>query len=406
MNRARILLLAAIILLPGVMSAGGPVYSRYGIGDILFFGSSRTWAMGGPGFAMRGEGFINTANPAGLSGLLRTRFDASFGYTSTWSEQGGGNSTYGLGGVQNIAAAFPIDVSRGIVLSFALAPHSSVGYSVRRTDDQSGVISTQSLFGRGGLSSVSLGLSGSLLSSTHLGLKAEYLYGRIRQYTTIDFQNPSFVDDQIDRSGYYQGFQITAGAIFDLTSVVPGLPVSVALTATLPGTASVEQNDSFSALDTVLQTNGNADLPFRLGAGVYARLGDRVNAIADLVYEGWSGTTTFGAAQPELRNALRVSAGAEFLPRAGGDVPYLQRIGYRLGVGYAQTYVQLNGTGINDVFATAGFSFPVGPDARLNTGFQFGVRGTTDAGLQKDTYLKISVGFSASELWFFEIEED
>ncbi len=406
MNRMKALLLATALLLPSVVNAGGPVYSRYGIGDILFFGSSRTWSMGGPGFAMRGEGFINTANPAGLSGLLRTRFDASFGYTATWSEQGGGNSTYGLGGLQNIAAAFPIDVSRGIVASFAVTPHSSVGYTVRRTDDQSGVISTQSLFGRGGLSSISLGVSGSLFSSTHLGLKADYLYGRIRQFTTIDFLNSSFVDDQIDRSGFYQGFQVTAGAIFDVASIVPELPVSIALTATLPGTASVEQDDSFSALDTVLQANGNADLPFRLGLGLYARLGDRDNAIADFVYEGWSGAKIFGAAQPELRNSLRISAGAEFLPRSGGDVPYFQRIGYRVGAGYAQTYVQLNGVGINDVFATAGFSFPVGPDARLNTGFQFGVRGTTDSGLQKDTYLKISVGFSASELWFFEIEED
>ena len=398
-------LLAGLMLLASVSDAGGPVYTRYGIGDILFFGSSRTWAMGGPGLALRGEGFINLANPAGLSGLMRTRFDASFGYAATWSEQGGSRSTFGLGGVQNVATAFPIDARHGIAMSIGITPYSSVGYSLRRSDDQSGVVSTQSFYGRGGLSSISLGLSASITQSSHVGLKAEYLYGRIRQYSTIDFQNASFVDDFIDRSGFYQGFQITAGTILDVNSVLPDVPVSIALTATLPSTAGVEQNDSFSALDTVLQSTGDATLPFRLGAGAYARIGERINAIADVVYERWSGATLFGAAQTELRNSLRISAGMELLPRAG-DVPYLQRIGYRLGVGYAQTYVQLNGTGIDDVFATAGFSFPVGPDARLNTGFQVGTRGTTAAGLQKDTYVKFSLGFSASELWFFEIEED
>jgi hypothetical protein len=106
-----------------------------------------------------------------------------------------------------------------------------------------------------------------------------------------------------------------------------------------------------------------------------------------------------------MRNALRLSAGAELLPRTG-DVSYWQRIAYRIGAGYAQTYLQLNGVGINDLFGTAGVSLPIGPDARLNLGVQAGLRGTTDSGLQRDTYLQLSVGFSASEMWFVNFEED
>ncbi|MEK6649763.1 MAG: hypothetical protein AABY75_02205 [Bacteroidota bacterium] len=385
--------------------AGGPVYSRYGIGDILWFGSSRAWAMGGPGFALRGEGFINMANPAGLSGLLRTRFDGSFGYTSTSSEQGGGNSVYGAGGLQNFAIAIPIDVARGIVLAIGTAPYSAIGYSVRKDDVQSGVASTQFFYGRGGLSAISLGLSASVMPQLHVGLRGEYLYGRVRQLTRIDFQNVTFVDDEVDRSGFYRGLQLTAGGILELPNAIPGIPIAVGITATLPGTATVEQNDVFTALDTVLQTTGDATLPFRLGMGAAARVGDRTNVIVDASYEGWSGAKVFGTVQPELRNALRFSAGIEFLPRTG-DVTYLQRLGYRLGAGAAQTYVQLNGVGINDVFATAGVSFPIGPDARLNLGLQYGIRGTTDAGLQKDTYVRLSLGFSASELWFVNFEED
>lgn len=398
-------LVAALLLFSSVLPAGGPVYSRYGIGDLLWFGSSRTWAMGGGGLALRGEGFINLANPAANGGLLRTRFDASFGYSSFWSEQGGGNSVYGMGGLQGVAVGFPIDVDHGVALAFSTGPVSRIGYTIRRNDLTADVPSTQSFFGRGGLSSIGLDLSGTVMPSVHVGIGVDYVYGRIRQFTTIDLKDETFVDEEIERSTYHQGVQLTLGAAVDVDESWFGLPMTFAATASLPTKTTVEQNDIFLAIDTVLQANGEATLPLRLGFGAAARIGTRANVIADVVYEGWSGAQIFGQAQPGLRNALRLSAGVELLPRTG-DVSFWQRIGYRLGAGYAQTYVQLNGVGIDDLFGTAGVSVPIGPDARMNLGVQAGIRGTTESGLQRDTYVQISVGFSASEMWFVNFEED
>ena len=406
MTRQRFSHVLGILLLATIgLHAGGPIYSRYGIGDRLWFGSSRTFAMGGGGIGLRGDGFINLANPAALVGITRTRFDASFGYTSYWSEQGGGNSIYGLGGLQGVAAAFPIDVENGIVMAISTGPASRVAYTVRRNDLGAAVPSTQSFSGRGGLSTIGLDLSATVLPSVHLGLGVDYLYGRLRQYTKVDLQDITFVDEEIDRSTYVQGLQLTLGAAVDVDKRWLGLPMTVGMSITLPTRASVDQNDVFLAIDTVLQTSGTATMPLRIAAGVAARVGDRANIVADMMYEGWSGAEIFGTPQPGLRNSLRLSGGVEFLPRSG-DVSYWQRIGYRLGAGYAQTYVQLNGTGIDEVFGTAGLSFPFGPDARLNLGFQAGMRGTTANGLQRDTYLQISVGFSASELWFMTFDED
>jgi hypothetical protein len=406
MIRQRATALGALLLLfTSALSAGGPVYSRYGIGDLLWFGSSRTWAMGGGGSALRGEGFINLANPAANGGLLRTRFDASFGYSSFWSEQSGGNSVYGMGGLQAVAVGFPIDVEHGVTLALSTGPVSRVGYTIRRKDLTADVPSTQSFFGRGGLSSIGLDLSGTILPSVHVGVGVDYLYGRLRQFTTIDLVDESFVDEEIERSTYHQGVQFTVGTAVDLDERWLGLPVTFAFTAALPTVADVEQNDVFLAIDTVLQANGEATFPLRLGFGAAAKIGTRANVIADILYEGWSDAEAFGRAQPGLRNALRLSAGVEFLPRTG-DVSFWQRIGYRFGGGYTQTYVQLNGIGIDDLFGTAGISVPIGPDARMNLGVQAGIRGTTERGLQRDTYLQISVGFSASELMFVNFEED
>jgi hypothetical protein len=310
-----------------------------------------------------------------------------------------------MGGLQAVAVGFPIDVEHGVTLALSTGPVSRVGYTIRRKDLTADVPSTQSFFGRGGLSSIGLDLSGTILPSVHVGVGVDYLYGRLRQFTTIDLVDESFVDEEIERSTYHQGVQFTVGTAVDLDERWLGLPVTFAFTAALPTVADVEQNDVFLAIDTVLQANGEATFPLRLGFGAAAKIGTRANVIADILYEGWSDAEAFGRAQPGLRNALRLSAGVEFLPRTG-DVSFWQRIGYRFGGGYTQTYVQLNGIGIDDLFGTAGISVPIGPDARMNLGVQAGIRGTTERGLQRDTYLQISVGFSASELMFVNFEED
>ena len=58
------------------------------------------------------------------------------------------------------------------------------------------------------------------------------------------------------------------------------------------------------------------------------------------------------------------------------------------------------------MFVTGGVAVPIGPNARLNIALQYGVRGTTSNGLQRDSYLRLNVGLTGSELWFVNFEED
>jgi len=39
-------------------SAGGPIFSRFGVGDLLRYGGSRVDAMGGAGISLIGDGFL------------------------------------------------------------------------------------------------------------------------------------------------------------------------------------------------------------------------------------------------------------------------------------------------------------------------------------------------------------
>jgi hypothetical protein len=73
-SKIKIFLIVLIILFPLITFAGGSSFSRYGFGDILYNGDSRTYAMSGTGIALIDDGFINGLNPAGMARISYTRF--------------------------------------------------------------------------------------------------------------------------------------------------------------------------------------------------------------------------------------------------------------------------------------------------------------------------------------------
>jgi len=66
----------------------------------------------------------------------------------------------------------------------------------------------------------------------------------------------------------------------------------------------------------------------------------------------------------------------------------------------------MNGQPINEWYGSAGVGLPIGPDSRLHLGIQLGSRGVATGPVQKESFLRISASFSASEAWFIAIEED
>ena len=80
--KIRIFLIILIVAFPLITLAGGSSFSRYGFGDILRYGDSRTYAMSGTGIAFISDGFINELNPAGLTRISYTRFSTGLEYNN------------------------------------------------------------------------------------------------------------------------------------------------------------------------------------------------------------------------------------------------------------------------------------------------------------------------------------
>ena len=409
-TQLRLLLSTLVVTIGCVLpvAAGGSIYSRFGVGDLIRYGGSRLDAMGGAGIALIGDGFLNRLNPAGIAKIQYTRFSGSFEYTNYSSTDAFGEGRYARGSFKGLGLGIPIDREYGIAMLFEASPYSNVNYATQSKDS----LLTQDFYGTGGLSLLSFGGSVSPFKELSLGAKLNYIHGRIRQAGNFTFSDPTFTNSEIQRSDFYSGFNFTFGGIYEglgnLLNVPALSPLAIGFVLSTPTTLDVNRESVLTtseSTDTTAAGLGNVDVPLSFGVGLSYLIGNKYYVTGDVYYQPWSKATFFGSTLPQMRNTTRIGIGFEALPGRETEA-FLKRVIYRAGFYYNATSYIFNGTPINEVFVTGGVGIPIGPDARLNVGLQLGTRGTTSNNLQRDTVFRLSLSLSASEVWFLRIEEE
>jgi hypothetical protein len=387
---------------------GGPIFTRFGVGDLLRYGGSRIDAMGGAGISLIGDGFLNRLNPAGIARISFTRFSAGFEYSGYSSTDVSGSGIYARGAFKGLGIAFPISRDNGIAMMLEASPYSTVNYATQTSDS----LLKQDFYGTGGLSMISVGTTYAPAKRLAFGAKMNHVYGRIRQVGGFTFSDPTFLNSEVQRSDYYGGFTFTIGSIYDGFGDLfnsPSLePLSVGFVLTTPTTLSVDRESVLTtaeSTDTTFRGTGKVDLPFSYGFGLSYLIASRYVVTGDASFMQWQNAQFFGSTIPQMRNSSRFGIGFEALPLRETE-SFLKRIAYRAGIYYNATNYIINGTGINEIFLTGGVGVPIGPDTRLNIGLQAGTRGTTTNGLQRDVIFRLSLSISASEIWFMKVEDE
>ena len=413
MHQRRLLVVSIIVgLTVSVANAGGPVYSRYGLGELFYFAGSRSYAMGDAGIGLLGDGFINQINPAGLALISATRFSGMFEYSNYSSTDPSGSARYARGDFGGLSVAIPASKDYGVVLLAELTPYSTVNYEISRDDSQLGISSNQEFIGSGGISRFDLGSSISITQNLHAGFKLNYLAGTILETTKINFADNTYSNSVLTLSDHYSGVLFTFGASYSgvgdlvgssfLKSLVLGFVVET------PTSLDVREDHltaTAQQYDTTSTQFGKADIPTFFGIGASYALADRYVFAADLAMQDWSNAKNFGLHPAELRNSTRFGGGFEVRPSKDAST-YWEHVIYRAGFYYNSSYIQVDGQPINAMFATVGLGLPIGADSHLNLGFQIGVNGTNQNDLQKDTIFRLTASISASELWFVRIDEE
>lgn len=388
----------------------GSIYSRYGVGEVNTFLSGKNTGMGNTGIAMFGETHINLLNPASSANITSTILSASYQYSNYTSEDASGSSLFGTGNISSFALAFPVYSPNKMVVTLGVLPYSKVGYEQQLSGTTaSGDQYKQTFDGRGGISSGQLSISYAAYPDLILGLTSHYLFGSIYRDQTISFATGSFFGGSFNQTYSISGFGLTLGGIYSGIDKALGFSESKQLNlgVTLFSGSSLDYDEqtlrNFSTnQDTVSVNDKTIDLPFGFSFGL-AYLKSRTVYAADVHFQNWDNFKVNGIHPSEIQNSIRMGAGVEFLPSSDFiSDDFWKRMSYRFGGYYRMTNLIVKNESINELFASAGVSFPMSVETRLHVGLEYGIKGTTSASLIKDSMLRLTVSVSATELMFIQ----
>ncbi len=400
-----------LVLMTSFVFAGkGSIYSRYGVGEINTFVSGKNIGMGSTGIATFGETHINLANPASTLNIAHTILSVSYQYKNYNSEDASGASLFGTGNINSFALAFPVYTPKKMVLTFGILPFSSVAYEQQRSDTSYGG-TTQTFEGRGGITSAQLSLSYAVNPDISIGLTTHYLFGSIYNDQKVDFNSAEFFGGSYRQTKSLGGFGLTIGGIYSGIDKALGFSDTKEMNVgfTLFSGSSLYYDDQLlrnysTNQDTISSINKTINLPAGFSFGL-AYLKNKMVYAADVHFQNWDNFTIEGIHPAEIQNSVRVGAGVEFLPQSDfiGD-DFFKRLSYRFGGYYRMTNLKLNGNSINEMFGSAGMSFPMSAETRMHLALEYGIKGTTSSSLIKDTLLRFTVSVSASEIMFIQPE--
>ncbi|MDR1723595.1 MAG: hypothetical protein LBR84_06635 [Tannerella sp.] len=383
-------------------------YTRYGYGELAnsSFGAGRS--MGGIGVGLRSSRQINPMNPASYSCMDSMTFLFDFGASGqiSWYSDGTNSQHDFNGNVEYMAMQFPI-LKKRAAMSIGLMPFSHVGYKFGEVKTTEDLTYTESFEGYGGLNQLFAGLSIELWKKRlSLGANLNYLFGTVTHSATsvYSIQNSTYVQTtkaiKIKNAALDFGMQYVH-PLSKNDNLIFGLTFSP---KTKLGNVTYETTTSTSVVtDTI---SGLAyDLPTRLGFGTSFVRDNKLIVALDATYQKWS-EASFGGRNDGFNDRLKIAAGAEWIPNFYSR-PYLNRMKYRAGINYSNSYIIVKDKGYNEIGATLGVGFPI-TDQRsfVNVSFEYVKIRPEVKTMINENYFRLTLSYTFNEFWFFKMKLD
>ncbi|HEX8385281.1 MAG TPA: hypothetical protein VF576_03800, partial [Rubricoccaceae bacterium] len=249
----------------------GSIYSRYGLGERLDFGSSQAEMLGGAQTALRSTFYNGLVNPALWSDQSVTSFSAAVGLSSVRSTDAtdADASRATAGDVAGLQLGVPLLPNR-LGLTLAYRPYSRVNYrgsapgTLVTEDDTTAYAVNQE--GGGGLQRISGGLGLRLGQAVQVGASADVIFGTFEYLQRTTFDEPTFVETRQSRATRLRGITGTLGAAVSARSLASDDDMlTVGLAFTLPtrldGARTLTLGESLDRDTLAAETPGEATLP-------------------------------------------------------------------------------------------------------------------------------------------------
>ena len=392
-------------------------YSRFGVGDLHTKSFGRTAAMGGASLASRNSQQINSSNPASYTGVDSSVFLFDFGMYAKVSNFSNTNGSLTANDVNFNYFAMNFQIKNWLATSIGLTPYSDVGYDMElsETVENTGDIFSK-YYGEGSLSRAYIGFSIEPIKNISFGTNINYLFGALNHNAEVYFlESSDFYNIQKFERIRLRDFSLD----FGLQATVPlKNNQSITFAAVLENKPdytgfytdltqkNITSDNSNSDQDTLnYQSNekGVIEFPLTYGFGVSYVKANKLEINADYYHQKWSEAKFFGSTDPVLTDLNKFALGAEWIPDKFSIRSYLNRVAYRAGVKYEQSYLMLNNNQINDFGISFGVGLPIyRSNSTVNVSAEIGRKGTKKNNLLVENYAKLNLSVNLYDLWFIK----
>jgi hypothetical protein len=412
----KILIALLCVLAQGAIAQKGTIspYSYFGIGDQRDNGTVENQMMGG--LSLYADSIhINLTNPAAYSKLRLTTYTAGISHKEYRLKDFTQEQKTSVTNLDYLSIGFPVAPKVGA--GFGLMPYSSVGYSLNDiTTNSNGAEVTNIFTGDGGVNRIYASIGFEPIKNLSLGVTASYNFG------TLDYERIQSVEDvqfgTIDRreskiNGYDFNYSLNyTPTIKDKYTLFTSIVVNtqgnlVAKNTQTLGSFSLVSGRDIEVVDVNLDANNLRNTEIKIPTKATLGLGfgeDKKWFLgAEYSFQKFSDFENqfLGIQNVTYDDASSFAFGGYWVPDYRSLSGYFKRVTYRAGLRYDMSGMTVNGKEINDFGITFGLGMPLGNSfSNLNLGFELGRRGTTDANLVEESYLKINVGLSLNDKWF------
>ena len=401
-------------------------YSGLAIGDNVPQRTVEEMSMGGVGTSSSNFFNLNFNNPASLSSLRVTTFTMA-GQNSASSylddkAEGSSSNAY----LSYLAMGIPIGPKgfaqpKGGVL-FGIQPKTTVGYTINDItyNGSNDPIKVSLYEGSGGATRLFFGGGYEILKGLSVGIEGEYLFGSVENSVLYQEKEVQF-GAKYKNTSDIEGGSIEVGAIYK-KNLKRNLYMNVGANVTVGSTLDSKGTEYLYSLDvsgigiprdTLFNrtSRGTFKTPLKTSLGLSVGKDRKWSAEIDYSFrDAIEATGNLKDYNPKLRyeSASSISVGGFYVPRYNSISSYWHRVVYRWGANMQQTGMMVDGAGngveytpIDQFGMSFGVGLPVGTQlSRLNLGFEFGQKGTTDNGLVRERFFNFRLGLTLGNKWF------
>lgn len=388
-------------------------YSRFGPGELLFNGFAHQRGMAGTSLAESYTSRLNFSNPASYAYDSLMVFEFGVSGERLWLQQGENSSKKYNAKLEYLVLGMPL-IRNKAGLSFGMIPYSGSGYSLKTSSvlDSANTITT-TYEGTGGINKYFIGTGVKLGKHFSFGLNASYLFGSTEQSRIIAFSDPDFFGTRVLDNTSVGDFLFEFGLHWK-TNLKGNYTLAVG--ANLSTAQQMKAKRSFlwenyrtnaigidfsrDTVEYIENEKGVIELPLMAGIGIQLAKGEKWLLQSDIRYQEWSTYESFKG-KDSLDNSIRFSMGGQYVNDPKGT-RFIQRMQFRAGLYYGQSYLNLRNNTIEDKGISLGFGLPLRKayQSMINIALEAGQRGTSEDNLIRERYVRAVIGITFNENWF------